>query len=263
MANNICSKEIKVGELDIHYLTGGEGDPLIVIHGGGGSGAAAWLKNANELSRHYSVYVPDLPGFGRSKSMSDRFNLSEFVEFVEEFSHSLGIERFHLVGHSIGAAIALHYALRFPQRIRGLVLVSSWCLGIETALWVRVLSHAAFCKSLGEIAIAVLKAVRRLPCLLRAPFKSIHPLSRVKIDMGRKMTTLKGQTTVLLHRLSELLVPTLLVWGSRDSIVPVSHAYVAAELIPDCQLHVFEGCGHSVYSQRSREFSQLLTRFLD
>jgi 4,5:9,10-diseco-3-hydroxy-5,9,17-trioxoandrosta-1(10),2-diene-4-oate hydrolase len=58
-------------------------------------------------------------------------------------------------------------------------------------------------------------------------------------------------------------MPTLLVWGSKDNVVPAAHAYVAAELIPDCQLHVFKGCGHSVYKQRVEEFSELLTRFLD
>jgi len=54
----------------------------------------------------------------------------------------------------------------------------------------------------------------------------------------------------------------LLVWGAKDSIVPVSNAYAAAQLIPDCQLHVFEGCGHSVYKQKVQEFSHLLTKFL-
>ena len=83
------------------------------------------------------------------------------------------------------------------------------------------------------------------------------------IDMGKKMTTLKGQTTVLFNRLSELLVPTLLVWGVRDSIVTVSHTYAAAKIIPDCQLHVFENCGHSIYRQQVQAFSQLLVRFLD
>ena len=74
--------------------------------------------------------------------------------------------------------------------------------------------------------------------------------------------TLQGQTIVLLNRLSELIMPTLLVWGTRDGIVPARHAYTAAEVIPDCQLHVFEGAGHSVYKHRVQEFSQLLAGFL-
>ncbi len=167
------------------------------------------------------------------------------------------------MGHSLGGGIALHYALKFPQKVKGLVLISSWCLGKETALWVRLLSHPAFCKSLGEAGIAILKAVSWLGRLFYAPFKLANPVTPVKIDIGKTMLTLKGQTTVLLNQLSELVVPTVLVWGAGDRIVPASHGYTAVQLIPSCQLYIFEECGHSVYKQRSRELSQLLTRFLD
>ena len=82
------------------------------------------------------------------------------------------------------------------------------------------------------------------------------------MNLGKSMSTLREQTTVLVNRLSELMMPVLLVWGANDSIVPVSQAYAAARLIPDCRLHVFEGCGHSVYKQEVEEFSHLLTEFL-
>ncbi|TET42714.1 MAG: alpha/beta fold hydrolase [Dehalococcoidia bacterium] len=261
MVNKIHSKQVKVGKLDIRYLNGGEGDPLIVIHGGGG-GASAWLQNAMDLSRYYTVYIPDLPGFGHSQSMSDNFSLSEFVAFLEEFSHNLGLKHFHLMGHSIGGCIALDYALKFPHKVRRLVLVSSFCLGKEIALWVRFLSHPAFGRSLGEAALAILKAARWLVRLFCGSFQFVNPVSRLKIDIGKSSMTLKGQTRVLLSRLSELTVPTLLVWGAKDGIVPVSQAYAATQLIPNCQLQVFEGCGHSVYKQKAKEFSQLLASFL-
>jgi len=256
------SKRIKVGSLNIRYFAGGQGDPLVIIHGGG-DGARAWLKNAEELSKHYNVYIPDLPGFGHSRSASNKFHLPEYVAFIEDFSQALGIERFHLVGHSIGGGIALHYALKFPQKVKGLVLVSSWCLGLEAALWVRLLSHPVFCHSLGEIALATMKAIKLLARLFYAPFRFANPLTRVKMDVGKTMIAMGGQTTVLQDRLCELTMPTLLVWGSGDRIVPADHAYIAAEMIPDCQVHVFEGCGHSVYKQRAEEFSRLLANFLD
>jgi pimeloyl-ACP methyl ester carboxylesterase len=262
ITNNIHSKRIKLGNLNIRYFTGGQGEPLIVIHGGG-DGARAWLENAAALSQYYSVYIPDLPGFGHSQSANDRFHLPEYVAFIEDFSSTLGLDSFHLIGHSIGGGIAIHYALKFPQKVKGLVLVSIWCLGIEAALWVRLLSHPALCRSLGEAGIAVLKGVKWLARLFYAPFKFANPVTRVKMDIGKTMITLRGQKTVLQDRLSELTMPTLLVWGDGDRIVPAAHAYAAAELIPDCQLHIFEGCGHSVYKQRAGEFSQLLARFLD
>ena len=74
--------------------------------------------------------------------------------------------------------------------------------------------------------------------------------------------SIKGQTTVLLHQLTRLVMPTLLVWGAKDGIVPVKHAYAAANVIPDCQIHIFEDGGHHIHNQNIKEFSRLLVSFL-
>ena len=251
---------MKIGALDTHYFHGGEGDPLVVIHGGGG-GAKSWLENLTKLSKHYTVYAPDLPGFGHSQSIGNSFHMSEYVEFIKDFTKSLELERFHLVGHSIGGGIAVHFALKYPLKIKRLVLVSSMFLGKEIALWARFLSAPALIKSLGEAGIAIFKAIRWLIKLLYAPFEFVFPFSRVQMGIGKAVMTLRGQTTVLLSRLSELIMPTLLVWGARDGIVPVTHAYAAAKVIPECKLHVFEGCGHIVHKEKVHEFSRLLVEF--
>jgi len=261
MVNNIHSKRIKVGELDIHYLTGGHGDPLVVVHGGS-DGARAWMKNMAELAKNYTIYVPDLPGFGYSQAMEGNWYIPELVEFVDEFSHKMGLESFHLMGHSLGGGVALSYVLKFPHKIRKLVLVSSMCLGRDIALWVRFLSQCALCRSIGAAAHAILRGVKWLAERLFAGVEFRLPFSRASIHLGCNITTLKEQTAVLIHRLSEIMVPTLVVWGARDPILPVSQAYVAAELIPDCQVKVFEDGGHSVYRQNIPEFARLLTGFL-
>ncbi len=261
MANNLSNKTMKVGKLDISYLNGGRGDPLVVIHGGG-DGSRAWLQNAIELSQHYTVYVPDLPGFGRSQPIDGDYYIPELVEFVDEFSHNLGLKSFHLMGHSLGGGIALSYALRFPQKVTKLVLVSSLCLGREIALWVRFLSTKALCRSIGKLVLAALKGVKWVADLILGPPEFVTPLTWTSICLGGSVTTIKGQTTVLISRLSKIMVPTLIVWGAKDPIVPVKQAYNAAQLIPDCELHVFESAGHSVYKQKVGEFSQLLARFL-
>lgn len=141
---SIESKRVRVGELDIHYYRGGQGDPLVVIHGGA-NGAKAWMKNIRELSRKYTVYVPDLPGYGLSQSIEGDYFIPELVDFIDKFSHSLGLRNFHLVGHSLGGGIALSYALKFPYKVTKLVLVSSLCLGKEIALWVRVFANCRLC----------------------------------------------------------------------------------------------------------------------
>ena len=186
----------------------------------------------------------------------------EFVEFVKDFLSNLGLTRLYLVGHSIGGGIALHYALRFPHDMKKLVLVSSMCLDKEIALWVRFLSSPVFRRSLGEAALVILRAIEKLVKLSYLPLKFVNPLPRARIDLGKHITIRRGQTAVVRNRLHELVMPALLVWGARDAIVPVSHAHVAAGLIPDCQLHIFEECGHTVHKQKGHEFSQLLIGFL-
>ena len=84
----------------------------------------------------------------------------------------------------------------------------------------------------------------------------------VSTSLGSSITTVKEQTLVLANRLSEIMMPTLVVWGARDPIVPVRQAYAAAELIPDCQLKIFEGRGHDVHRDEIDEFSSVLTGFL-
>ena len=261
MQQEVQSKIVKIGELDVHYFTCGDGEPLVVIHGGG-NGARSWKRNMAELARSYTVYVPDLPGFGHSQALTGEYYIPELVDFVDRFSDNLGLEKFHLMGHSLGGAIALSYALKFPQKITKLVLVSSMSLGKDIALWVRFFSLPAFCRSVGRAVIAVLKVVKWVADLLIAPVEFILPISPTSVYLGSSLTTLKQQTTVLMHRLSEILMPTLIVWGARDPILPVKHAYAAAQLIPDCRVKVFDGCGHSVYRERVPEFSRTLTGFL-
>jgi len=259
--NRIHCNNLRVGGLNVHYLYGGEGDPLVVIHGGG-CGINAWRSNLEVLSEHYTVYAPDLPGFGNSQSINDRFQTSEYVDFLDSFVYTLGLRRFYLLGHSIGGGIALKFALKSPQKIERLVLVSSLFLGKEIALWARYLSSPAIFRYLGEASIAVFRVMEWVVRLFCASCKLSPPFSRVQMAIGRSIMTLKGQTTVLVDQLTELVMPTLLVWGAKDGIVPVIHAYAAADVIPDCHLHIFEGCGHNVQKQRLQEFSKLLVTFL-
>ncbi|MFQ5996933.1 MAG: alpha/beta fold hydrolase [Dehalococcoidales bacterium] len=262
MDKKIDSRQVKVGGLDIHYLSGGQGEPLIVIHGGGGNGARAWMKNIEALAENYTVYVPDLPGFGYSQPMAGDYYIPELVQFVEEFSRSLGLKSFYLMGHSLGGGVALEYALKFPYKVSKLVLVNSLCLGREIALWVRFLSNCVVSQSMGKAVLAMLKAVKWVVDKLFATVEFVIPLSRFSFSVGRKVTTLREQSTVFVNRLSEIMVPTLVVWGAKDPILPVEQAYAAAELIPDCRVKVFEDSGHSVYRDKLAEFSLLLIAFL-
>src|SRR4030043_2429098 len=100
-ANKIHSHNIEVNGRDVRYYTAGRGEPLVVVHGGGGD-ARTWLKNVEALADKYTVYVPDLPGFGGSQPLDGHYYIPELAEFVDGFSNNLGLEKFHIAGHSLG-----------------------------------------------------------------------------------------------------------------------------------------------------------------
>jgi pimeloyl-ACP methyl ester carboxylesterase len=258
--NTIQGKTIKVNGLDVHYYTAGQGEPLVVIHGGGGD-ARSWISNIEELSEKYTVYAPDLPGYGGSQRLAGDYYIPELSDFIGSFASSLGLEKFNLVGHSMGGGVALDYALKSPQKIKKLVLVSSLCLGREIAFWVRLLSIHALLRSLGTLTISILRGIKWMAERLN-PAEFIMPLSPASMTVGGNITTFRQQSLVLKDRLAEVAVPTLVVWGARDPIVPVKHAYQAAEAIPDCQVKVFEKRGHNVHRDALAEFSSTVTGFL-
>ncbi len=260
----IHSKNIAIDGRDIHYLTGGQGSPLIIVHGGS-EGAKGWRKTVAELARKYRVYAPDLPGWGRSQPLDGDYYIPELVEFVDRFAASMGLGRFYLMGHSMGGAIALTYTLKYPGRVEKLVLVSSLCLGREIALWVRVLTVMGASGTVGMGLHTMFRGVKWVVDAVFAPLLNIkftNPISLISLTLGRKVANHREQILVLADRLCEVAVPTLVVWGARDTVLPVTQAYAAARLIPNCQVKVFEDCGHSVYRQRIPEFSRTLGGFL-
>jgi pimeloyl-ACP methyl ester carboxylesterase len=256
----LYSRTINLNGLITHYLTLGKGDPLIILHGGS-SGARAWQKNIEALSQRYTIFVPDLPGFGLSQPMAGSYYINEMVTFVEDFAQAIGLQQFYLLGHSFGGGIALHYTLKNPSQIRKLVLVSSLCLGKEISWWVRFFSSPFFCLSLGHAIIGFSKGIKRMINFF-GPWEIAEPITRASVNIGSQMSTITEQTIVLLNRLPQIIAPTLVVWGEHDPIVPFAHAYSAAELIPDCRVKVFADCGHSVYRDRLNDFSNELTGFL-
>jgi pimeloyl-ACP methyl ester carboxylesterase len=258
--NGIQGKTIKVDGRDVHYYTAGHGEPVVVVHGGGGD-ARTWRENIIELAERYTVYAPDLPGYGGSQPLEGNYYIPELSRFLGSFATNLGLEKFNLVGHSMGGGVALDYALKSPHKIKKLVLVSSLCLGREIAFWVRLFSIPAFLRSMGVLTISVLKGIKWLAERMN-PAEFIMPLSPAAVTIGGNITTFKQQAVVLEDRLAEVAVPTLLVWGARDPIVPVRHAYRAAKVIPDCRVKVFKNRGHNVHREEIQEFSSTLSGFL-
>ena len=257
--NVIKQESIKVDGLDVRYYTAGHGEPLLVIHGGAGD-AKTWWKNIAELALKYTVYAPDLPGFGGSQPLSGNYYIHELSEFIGKFAAGIGLDTFNLVGHSLGGGIALDYTLKSPNRVKKLVLISSLCLGREVGFWLRFLSIPGLIHSLAAVVMGVLQGVKWVVKQLKL-VEYVIPLTPAIIHVGENITTFQHQSLVLESRLAEVHVPTLLVWGGRDPIVPVRQAYAAARVIRDCQVKVFKNRGHNVHRDELKQFSSILEGF--
>jgi len=259
--NHFKNYHISIDGLEIRYYAGGKGDPLVIIHGGN-SHARNWIQNAKELCKYYRVFIPDLPGFGLSQSIPGDYNFQTMVDFIDKFTTTVGLNKFNLAGHSVGGAIATNYVLYHSAKVKKLILINSMGLGDEIALWVRLLSRPTLCKTLGN---GVLQVVNSIKWIAEGMFRSmdfIIPFSQTSLMIGCALVNLEKQTIVLKDRLSEIRVPTLVIWGKNDKIVPVKHAYAAAENIPDCRVKILAG-GHCAYSRYPAEFSSSVIGFLN
>ena len=115
--------EAQVGGWPVRYEAAGEGEPVVLVHGLSGS-TRWWSRNISEIAERYRVYLVDLPGFGTMRRLRRRFILAEAADWLSEWMDAAGLERAHLVGHSMGGYICLHLAASRPEAVRRLVLVA-------------------------------------------------------------------------------------------------------------------------------------------
>jgi pimeloyl-ACP methyl ester carboxylesterase len=258
--NDIQSRTIKIDGRDVHYYTAGQGEPLVVIHGGAGD-ARSWWGNIQDLSQKYHVYAPDLPGYGTSQPLDGDYYIPELSDFLNKFTKFLNLKKFSVIGHSLGGGIALNYVLKFPAKVKKLILVSSLGLGREVALWLRLISLPTIVKLLGSLVGLTIKFIGWM--LKQAnPFELVLPISPVVVRIGTSIANFHQQNLVLEKYLPKIKVPTMLIWGARDSVVPVKTAYRAVKEFPNARLMVFKKSGHNVHREQLKNVTRLIYKFI-
>ena len=255
------AKSVEVGGLPIRYLAGGEGPPLVLLHGAGDN-SLDWRWVMPTLASTHRVYAPDLPGSPDSARPAADYSPAFFERFVASFVDALGIGQATFVGNSLGGLIALRVALSEPARVRALVLVDSAGLGSEvnpafTSVNVPGLGEAAmpfwrtplgaYQRAWGRTALLFARPPGSVPrewlaeqCrLARSPgYLEAH------LSMLRALVRPLGQREVLVDRLPSLKIPTLVLWGARDRVFPKSHAREAVARLREGSLAVIPDCGH-------------------
>jgi len=271
-----------VGVIGIDCLAAGSrGQPVVILHGGGFDAAGlSFRKTIPVLAKQHRVFAPDWPGFGESDAMPRNWCVEECVDFVADLLDALGLKRVILIGLSMGGAFALGFTLRSPKRVERLVLVDSVGLGggipgglvsyfalhlplvdeLRWALlpWVPTLARRSMCAPLlNQSGAAIEEAFCEIIRLARKPGSGA-----AFRQLQRSEYRWQGLRTNYLDRLSEIQVPTLIVHGAEDRLIPVACAQRAHRLIPHSQLQIVAGCGHLPPVEQPESFNRIISSFL-
>lgn len=268
--------DVQVDGLRIRYRVDGEGPPVLLLHGIART-HADWTAQHELLSDRFRVHSVDLAGFGGSDPLPGRYSLQALAAFVERFLDAVGVtEPAHLVGNSLGGAIAMRVSVLAPQRVRSLVLVNSAGFGKEVTIALRLLAVRGLAALLLRPSRYGARQVERSLYVDQAYVTderveygyriATRPHgARVMTDLARSLGSLRGVRQAwrdeLLAEVAAAKVPTLVVWGDRDLILPAAHLEAARILLPHARFHLFRDTGHMPQVERAEELSELLVDF--
>ncbi len=244
----------------ICYYDLGSGPVLVLVHGLGGD-ADQWAWCLEPLSATHRVIALELLGFGRSDKPLISYRIAGFVEVLERFLQTLGIERASLLGHSLGGWIAAAFALQFPLRVDKLVLNDAAGIdagAIEPPIDLNVSTRA----NMREILEFVFYNKAVVSEDLVELSYSLHLERGDGPTIRSVLETILAPDEKLDSRISELKPPTSLLWGEQDALTPIAMAENFQRLIRGSRLEVIPECGHIPCLEKPAEFVQAVTSFL-
>ena len=269
--------------LDLHgervaYLDEGSGEVIVLLHGIAGS-SQTWRSVMRPLSRKFRVVAPDLLGHGNSAKPRSDYSLGALSVLVRDLLDELGITRATIVGHSLGGGIAMQFMYQHPDYARRLILIGSGGLGPDVGLTLRLASLPG-----AELVLPVIAARRVasagdrvLSWLRKAGVESARgeelwrhysslsdgPTRQAFLRTLRAVVDHRGQAVSALSRLnSRTDFPVMAIWGDRDAMIPVQHAYAAQAIRPDVRLEVLTDVGHFPHAERPAEVAELIEDFI-
>lgn len=268
--------EVTVRGLRTRYRVDGDGDPVVLLHGIART-HADWTEQHDLLSDRFRVYSVDLAGFGGTDPLPGRYSLQALATFVEDFLDVVGVtEPAHLVGNSLGGAVAMQLSVQAPERVRSLALVNSAGFGKEVTIALRVLAVRGLASLLLRPSRSGSRRMERALYFDQA-FVTDERVeygwrvatrphgARVLVELARNLGTFRGVRQAwrdeLLAVVASKKVPTLVVWGDRDLILPATHLEAARMSLPHARFQLFSDTGHMPQVERAEEFSELLVDF--
>lgn len=254
---------LQVGKLRIRHVDAGSGEPVILMHGLGGS-IESWTNNIDGLAKSMRVIAIDLPGFGLSDKPKMNYTIRFYRDFVVRFLKQLQLDQVSMVGSSLGGQVAAEVAISRPSLVKKLVLISPAgalprAFKGTPALWryVRVINA----KSVQQVK-QVLFAVDSKPV-----DDSYAQLVYEKMSMPDAkeafLSALAGSAKAprLNNRLNKIRAPTLLLWGKEDYMIPVKFVEPFVKM-KNCRIVMLENCGHRPHFERPELFNKIVAEFL-
>ncbi len=261
------------------FVRAGTGPAVLLIHGIGDS-SDTWRPVIDQLARGHTVVAPDLLGHGRSEKPRADYSVAAYANGMRDLLSVLEIDRATVVGHSLGGGVAGQFAYQFPERCERLVLVGSGGVGKSVNPFLRLAAVPG---------VEVMMPLFGLPPVRAAGRLAADALHRLSTPLGRDAEELlavfdalpdtaarrailrtlrsgldwRGQVITMLDRayLAEGL-PTLLVWGRHDAVIPLDHGHLAHAAIPGSELEIFDDAGHFPHHADPERFAELLCDFI-
>ena len=268
--STVSSQVIEVTDFDIHYLHQGEGDPVILIHGGG-----MWLysyrHNLPELAKNFSVYAIDMPGYGYTRCRTDTspYSIDSMADTIAGFMDKMNIEKASLAGHSWGGGWVIHFAHRYPDRVERLILIDSSGLDVKDVLEWELLKIPI----LGKILVRCIseEIVRRrlehsfyhrglltddMVHEVYAPLTFSHN-QKALLKLCRNMDWKATEKS-----LGDIKKPILLIWGDNDRYLDPALAQEFLKRCSHIRLEMIKDCGHSAHEEYPGAVNSLIREFL-
>ncbi len=263
------SHNLQAGDYRWHYLRGGTGQPLVVLHGIGAD-ADNWTRVANHLTDRFDIIAPDLLGFGDSDCPEDiSFAVEHQARYLRAFTRALGLSSFHLAGNSMGGFVAASYARQFPEQVKSLWLLAPG--GIISSRLSETM-QAVFDGHHNPLTIRHKADFERLIdlCFYRKPFMP-YP---VRALLRRRAMHLRTHTEKVfddlrfrsdsLETISDgLAVPCLIVWGENDRVLDPSGGMILARQMPNSRLVLVDHMGHIPMVEQPEYCVSHFLRFID
>ncbi|MEP7091772.1 MAG: alpha/beta fold hydrolase [Nocardioidaceae bacterium] len=277
-------KPVEVQYLTIHghkraYVKVGKGPALLLLHGLG-CDHTTWLPVIAALSRRYTVIAPDLLGHGLSAKPRADYSLGGYANGMRDLLTVLGIDKVTVVGHSFGGGVAMQFAYQFPERTERMVLVAPGGLGPEVTPAIRAITLPGFHQAMGVLTLPVLRQLTKtwLRALASTGIPHTRDLDEVaeivdsfKDPRARKAIThvvsavvdYRGQIVTMADRayLTQAM-PMCVVWGTEDSVIPVKHAGIVAEIAPAATVEVVANAGHFPHKDHPQRFVRIVDEFI-